>query len=105
MYRQEWTGLTEPQVVQGALECLEEQGWIRGQGSEALDNRGASSSRIQNELEQARADGRGREVLAAFFGYSSQKMGDLPFALLIGEPGHDLKLHRQDRDGLTCHFS
>ena len=23
----------------------------------------------------------------------------------VGEPGHDLKLHRQDRDGLTCHFS
>jgi RES domain-containing protein len=25
VYRQEWTGLTEPRVVQGALECLEER--------------------------------------------------------------------------------
>ena len=29
VYRQEWTGLTEPRVVQGALECLQELGWIR----------------------------------------------------------------------------
>ena len=29
VYRQEWTGLTEPRVVQNALECLEELGWIR----------------------------------------------------------------------------
>jgi putative DNA primase/helicase len=29
VYRNEWTGLTEPRVVQGALECLEELGWIR----------------------------------------------------------------------------
>ena len=29
VYRNEWTGLTETRVVQGALECLEELGWIR----------------------------------------------------------------------------
>jgi hypothetical protein len=29
VYRNEWTGLTEPRVVQGALETLEELGWIR----------------------------------------------------------------------------
>jgi putative DNA primase/helicase len=29
VYRNEWTGLTEPRVVQGALACLEELGWIR----------------------------------------------------------------------------
>ncbi len=29
VYRNEWTGLTEPRVVQGALECLEELGWLR----------------------------------------------------------------------------
>jgi len=29
VYRNEWTGLTEPLVVQGALETLEELGWIR----------------------------------------------------------------------------
>ena len=29
VYRNEWTGLTEARVVQGALECLEELGWIR----------------------------------------------------------------------------
>ena len=29
VYRNEWTALTEARVVQGALECLEELGWIR----------------------------------------------------------------------------
>ena len=28
VYRNEWTGLTEARVVQGALECLEDLGWI-----------------------------------------------------------------------------
>ena len=37
VYRQEWTGLTEPRVVQGALECLEELGWIRPQAVRAPD--------------------------------------------------------------------
>jgi hypothetical protein len=27
--RNEWTGLTEPRIVQGALEGLEELGWVR----------------------------------------------------------------------------
>lgn len=29
VYRNEWTGLTEPPGVQGALECFAELGWIR----------------------------------------------------------------------------
>jgi hypothetical protein len=29
VYRNEWTGLTEPRVVQDALACLEECGWLR----------------------------------------------------------------------------
>ena len=29
VYRNDWTGLTEARVVQGALECLEDLGWIR----------------------------------------------------------------------------
>ncbi len=29
VYRNEWTGLTEPRVVQGALACLAELGWLR----------------------------------------------------------------------------
>src|SRR3989441_2599093 len=29
VYRQEWTGLTEPRGVQGALECIQELGWSR----------------------------------------------------------------------------
>ena len=37
VYRNEWTGLTEPRVVQGALEGLEELGWIR---REAVRNGG-----------------------------------------------------------------
>ncbi len=32
VYRNEWAGLTEPRVVQGALEGLEELGWIRAGG-------------------------------------------------------------------------
>ena len=31
VYRSEWTGLTDPRVVQGALEGLEDLGWIRRQ--------------------------------------------------------------------------
>src|SRR5713101_546036 len=31
VYRQEWTGLTEPRVVLGALECLQELGWLRSE--------------------------------------------------------------------------
>ena len=37
VYRQEWTGLTEPRVVHGALECLEELGWIRPEALRAPD--------------------------------------------------------------------
>jgi hypothetical protein len=29
VYRNDWTGLTEPRVVGEALECLRELGWIR----------------------------------------------------------------------------
>ena len=29
VYRNEWTGLTEPRVVQGALASLAELGWLR----------------------------------------------------------------------------
>jgi hypothetical protein len=29
VYRNEWTGLTEPRVVQGALDGLAELGWLR----------------------------------------------------------------------------
>src|SRR6266849_4655222 len=37
VYRQEWTGLTEPRVVQDALECLEELGWIRSEAFRPRD--------------------------------------------------------------------
>ncbi len=33
----EWTGLTEPRVVQGALEGLAELGWIRAEAVRARD--------------------------------------------------------------------
>ena len=29
VYRNDWTGLTEPRVVGDALDCLRELGWIR----------------------------------------------------------------------------
>ncbi len=37
VYRNEWTGLTEPRVVQGALEGLAELGWIRAEAVRARD--------------------------------------------------------------------
>src|SRR5260370_12737898 len=37
VYRNEWTGLTEPRVVQGALEGLPELGWIRAEAMSARD--------------------------------------------------------------------
>ncbi len=37
VYRNEWTGLTEPRVVQGALEGLAELGWIRAETVRAPD--------------------------------------------------------------------
>ncbi len=35
--RNEWTGLTEPRVVQGALDCLEDLGWIRAEAVRTRD--------------------------------------------------------------------
>ena len=49
VYRQEWTGLTEPRVVQAALECLEELGWIRSEAfrpPDGGDPRYASTSTL-----------------------------------------------------------
>src|SRR6266446_10843156 len=37
VYRNEWTGLTEPRVVQGALESLAELGWLRPEAVRARD--------------------------------------------------------------------
>ena len=37
VYRNEWAGLTEPRIVQGALEGLAELGWIRPETVRALD--------------------------------------------------------------------
>ena len=37
VYRNEWTGLTEPRVVQGALECLADLGWLRPEVVRAHD--------------------------------------------------------------------
>ncbi|HWN92949.1 MAG TPA: DUF3987 domain-containing protein [Verrucomicrobiae bacterium] len=37
VYRNEWAGLTEPRVLQGALEGLEELGWIRAEAMRAPD--------------------------------------------------------------------
>ncbi len=37
VYRNEWTGLTEARVVQGALACLEELGWLRPEAVRAPD--------------------------------------------------------------------
>ena len=45
VYRNEWTGLTEPRVVQGALACLEDLGWLRPEAVRAHDG-GRSSVRF-----------------------------------------------------------
>jgi hypothetical protein len=37
VYRNEWTGLTEPRVVQGALEGLAELGWLRPEAVQVRD--------------------------------------------------------------------
>jgi hypothetical protein len=37
VYRNDWTGLTEPRVVGEALECLRELGWIRPEAVVARD--------------------------------------------------------------------
>ena len=37
VYRNEWAGLTEPRVVQGALEGLEELGWVQPETVRARD--------------------------------------------------------------------
>src|SRR5712692_8177369 len=37
VYRNEWTGLTEARVVQGALECLADLGWLRPEAVRAPD--------------------------------------------------------------------
>jgi hypothetical protein len=37
VYRNDWTGLTEPRVVGEALECLRELGWIRPEAAVARD--------------------------------------------------------------------
>jgi hypothetical protein len=37
VYRNDWTGLTEPRVVGEALECLRELGWIRPDAGIARD--------------------------------------------------------------------
>jgi hypothetical protein len=37
VYRNEWAGLTEPRVVQGALEGLAELGWIRAEAARVRD--------------------------------------------------------------------
>ena len=37
VYRNDWTGLTEPRVVREALACLRELGWIRPEAVIARD--------------------------------------------------------------------
>ena len=37
VYRNDWTGLTEPRVVEEALECLRELGWLRPEAVIARD--------------------------------------------------------------------
>ena len=54
VYRQEWTGLTEPRVVQGALECLQELGWIRPEALRAPDGGRPTACRAATGIRAAR---------------------------------------------------
>jgi len=68
-YRNEWTGLTEPRVVQGALEYLEELGWLRREVARARDG-GRPSVRFHTSPRLAR----GADTMAR--GRRSPKVGD-----------------------------
>jgi putative DNA primase/helicase len=60
VYRNEWTGLTEPRVVQGALEGLAELGWLRAEAVRIPDG-GRPSVRFHiNPRVAAGAAGAGR---------------------------------------------
>jgi RES domain-containing protein len=61
VYRNEWTGLTEPRVVQGALAYLEELGWLRSEAVRIPDG-GRPSVRFHPNprLAAAGAAGAGR---------------------------------------------
>jgi hypothetical protein len=60
VYRNEWTGLTEPRVVQGALEGLAELGWLRAEAVRIPDG-GRPSMRFHiNPRVAAGAAGAGR---------------------------------------------
>ena len=62
VYRNEWAGLTEPRVVQGALEGLAEFGWIRAEAVRARDGgRATVRFRINPRLPAGRHD-RSRRV-------------------------------------------
>jgi len=62
VYRNEWTGLTEPRIVQGALEGLEELGWIRAEAMRARDGgRPTVRFRLNPRLPAGRRD-RSRRV-------------------------------------------
>jgi hypothetical protein len=60
VYRNEWTGLTEPPVVQGALACLEECGWLRSDAVRAPDGGRPSVRFHPNPRLAASAAGAGR---------------------------------------------
>jgi hypothetical protein len=62
VYRNAWTGLTEPRVVQGALEGLAELGWLRPEAVRGLDGgRPTVRFRINPQLPAGRHD-RSRRV-------------------------------------------
>ena len=65
VYRQEWTGLTEPRVVQGALECLEELGWIRPEALRAPDGGRPTSFSGVSSWSRCRGSDHGRVSLSS----------------------------------------
>ncbi len=52
VYRHEWTGLTEPRIVQGALDGLAELGWVRSEVVRAGDGRPRARFHISPRLQR-----------------------------------------------------
>jgi len=62
VYRNEWTGLTEPRVVQGVLEGLAELGWLRPETVRGPDGGRPSVRYRTNPRLQVDRPGRSRRV-------------------------------------------
>ena len=71
MYRNEWTGLTEPRVVQGALACLDDLGGLRPDAVRAHEGGRARAKKLSPEKRSAIA----REAVQVRWRKAKKKTG------------------------------